>query len=561
MVSNIRFMNKIFRTSVLLLLIGCAAVSPPSGGPKDITPPSLLSVDPPSGTTNITSNFSVVLTFSERLDESTLDKAFRIAPVLDVPLDIQLKREKATVTFPDNLVIDQTYIITIDRDLMDEHKNRLDQTYQHAFSTGSEIAKGEIRGKIDNPYDKSSTLFLYRVNGNALDSLFTTNPDYYSESDDKGFYHFSFLEPGDYQVLAVGASVGPVPINPVRMSYGVHWKSPLTISSSTDTLRNVNMRVHRESTALNVVAAHMETRCRGVIRFTNPVSLKNQKQPSIVLQIEITGDTIIPELVHQYVDGSNEIHFHTSQLKPGEEVRLIISGIVDSLDQELELFKGEVAIPEADTSDLEIIHPAPGKTINIHPEQTFEIQFSDIVTVDMSDTLIRIQRKDGVFFSPIIIWDNPTQLTLVPEGGWESEKNYEVMLFGHHFIGPTGVPLPDSVVVFKVSVGKEVGYGGIMGFVLWEYSDNAVVAAKSIEKPQKIHQTDVNFDGSYEFKSLPSGFWLLSTFQDVNMDGRYSFGRAVEFQPSEPFLDYPDTVEVRANWIIEGITIKRGKKQ
>jgi len=554
-------MNKIFRTSVLLLLIGCAAVSPPSGGPKDITPPSLLSVDPPSGTTNITSNYSVVLTFSERLDESTLDKAFRIAPVMDVPLDIQLKREKATVTFPDNLDNDQTYIITISRDLMDEHKNKLDQTYQLAFSTGSEIAGGEICGKVENPYNKSSTLFLYRIHRNDLDSLFTSNPDYYSESDDKGFYHFSFLEPGDYQVLAVGASVGPVPINPARMPYSVHWNSPLKIASLTDTLRNVNMRVHREPTPLNVVAALMETHCRGVIRFTNPVSLKYQKQPSIVLRKEMNGDTVIPELVHQYVDGSSEIHFHTSQLKPNEEVRLIISGIVDSLDQELEWFEREVVVPEVDTSDLEIIHPGLGKSIHIHPEQTFEIQFSDIVTVDTSDTLIRIQGKDEVFFSPMLIWDNPTRLTVVPEGGWESEKNYEVMLFGHYFMGPTGVSLQDSVVVFKVSVGKEVGYGGIMGFVLWEYSDSAFVVAKSIEKPPKIHRTNVNFDGSYEFKSLSSGFWLLSTFQDVNMDGRYSFGRAIEFQPSEPFLDYPDTVEVRANWIIEGITITRGKKQ
>ena len=58
-------MKKIFIFN-LIIFFGCAAISPPPGGPEDKTPPQLLSSIPESGTYNLKGGFNVKLIFSEK---------------------------------------------------------------------------------------------------------------------------------------------------------------------------------------------------------------------------------------------------------------------------------------------------------------------------------------------------------------------------------------------------------------------------------------------------------------------------------------------------------------
>ena len=48
----------------------------------------------------------------------------------------------------DSLIKNQTYIISINRNLIDEHKVKIKQEIQLAFSTGEKIDHGSIKGKI-----------------------------------------------------------------------------------------------------------------------------------------------------------------------------------------------------------------------------------------------------------------------------------------------------------------------------------------------------------------------------------------------------------------------------
>jgi hypothetical protein len=46
----------------------------------------------------------------------------------------------------------------------------------------------------------------------------------------------------------------------------------------------------------------------------------------------------------------------------------------------------------------------------------------------------------------------------------------------------------------------------------------------------------------------------MGLFTDVNNDGLLTKGSLVPWIPPEPFLMFPDTVEARKNWDIEGVT-------
>ena len=58
----------LFKQLVFILFISCAAVMSPPGGPKDETPPELIEVTPPNGTTYFKGG-RVELLFSEYIDE------------------------------------------------------------------------------------------------------------------------------------------------------------------------------------------------------------------------------------------------------------------------------------------------------------------------------------------------------------------------------------------------------------------------------------------------------------------------------------------------------------
>ena len=125
----------------------CCYIQSPSGGPKDVTPPEIIKIMPPNGSVNI-KNKVIEITFSEYLDESSIDKSFRIFPKPINPFTINLKNPKLIIFLNDTLLNNQTYIVSINRNLSDERKVKLEQELQLAFSTGDKIDKGLISGKI-----------------------------------------------------------------------------------------------------------------------------------------------------------------------------------------------------------------------------------------------------------------------------------------------------------------------------------------------------------------------------------------------------------------------------
>ena len=236
----------------LLLLVSCAAIMPPPGGPKDETPPELVKVTPTDGTTYFEGG-KVELLFSEYLDESSFERAITVLPLLSQKPEIIFKGNRLIIYFPDSLSLNQTYIISISRDLSDEHKVKLSQGIQVAFSTGPQIDKGLISGLVD--YEKDASLNLWKIQ-NENDSLdfYKRIPDYVIDASSEGFYEFKFLSPGQYRIAAVDRLVAGTPIVPDRFVYGLSWVSNIELGSQ-DNIRNVNMKIPKMLGGIKMINA------------------------------------------------------------------------------------------------------------------------------------------------------------------------------------------------------------------------------------------------------------------------------------------------------------------
>ena len=118
---------------------------------------------------------------------------YGIADLKKAEPEIIYKGKRLHIYFPDSLLMDQTYIISINRDLTDEHRVNLSQGVQVAFSTGSEIDRGIISGTVQ--YSKDASLNLWKVqNDNDHLKFYQRVPDYVIDASSEGYYEFNLVD-------------------------------------------------------------------------------------------------------------------------------------------------------------------------------------------------------------------------------------------------------------------------------------------------------------------------------------------------------------------------------
>ena len=123
-----------------------------------------------------------------------------------------------------------------------------------------------------------------------------------------------------------------------------------------------------------------------------------------------------------------------------------------------------------------------------------------------------------------------------------------------------GKPAKDSVKVIRFQVVDENQLGSIKGKIETESTvekGNIIVTAIPLSsKTVRPYQRILPKPGTFEFNDLPEDKYLLSAFIDADSNGVYSYGKPFPFRPSERFVEYPDTLKVRARWPLEGVTIR-----
>ncbi|GIT40372.1 MAG: hypothetical protein Ct9H300mP9_2220 [Candidatus Neomarinimicrobiota bacterium] len=259
-----------------------AAIQAPPGGPKDIIPPKLVHAVPANGSIYFTGG-RVKLVFSEYLQENSAHNAIRIQPSLPEPLGIKYKGRTLGVDFPDSLIENQTYFISINRDLRDEHGVQLGQGLQIAYATGSEIDRGEINGKVY--YDKPVALHLWMVNSESdLTQFFSSPPDYVTDADNEGNYSFYHLSPGSYRLIGVDRSSAGLSLDPERMIYGLSWRNIVQLDSN-QVKDGINMRIAERSRKIKLIRGEWLGRYWGKLFFSDNISNMRNYCPYMLSKI------------------------------------------------------------------------------------------------------------------------------------------------------------------------------------------------------------------------------------------------------------------------------------
>lgn len=194
---------------LVVLLMACANIGTPDGGPYDETPPRVVRTSPRFGATS-TKATKIVLEFDENIQLSNaMDKVVISPPQANQP-EIEASGKKITIRLRDSLVANATYTIDFSDAISDNNEGNPMGDYAFAFSTGETVDTFQMSGHVLDASNlepiKGMLVGLYTMEGDTPlpDSVFRTKPfERVSRTDSRGHFVVKGVAPGNYRVFAL----------------------------------------------------------------------------------------------------------------------------------------------------------------------------------------------------------------------------------------------------------------------------------------------------------------------------------------------------------------------
>ena len=197
------------------LLLACASVGDPPGGPPDVAPPRIISIKPESG--SVVPNFddNLVIQFDETIEEqagtgrgsgstggvSGLAQLILLSPVAG---SVKVSWHRSTISVkPKEGWKRRVYRLEVLPGFFDLRRNRFDSAATIMFSTGPEIGQARLGG-IALKWIEQTILVRALIEAVPL-------PDtvgYLTVADSGGQFNFENLQPGRYIVYAMADENG-----------------------------------------------------------------------------------------------------------------------------------------------------------------------------------------------------------------------------------------------------------------------------------------------------------------------------------------------------------------
>ena len=538
---------------VITNLQSCATIKAPSGGPKDTTPPELIRSEPPQGTTGWTGG-KIRLFFSEYMSEASIERAFTIAPKLKEEWSMDFKGDVIEIDIQSELELNRTYIVTINRDLKDEHGVPIEKGFQIAFSTGNTIYSGELSGRVFDAEKVSVHLWEWRDDVHR-DSVYIENPEYIADAGDDGEFLFQYLSPGRYCILAVGRESAGEPFGLSILRIGVPTQESFFVQEKQPTT-GVIIKMKLIESPLKLTRTEIVDNRWGRLMFNK--SVKGFSMDGWIQFIQNDSVRLDPE-IFQDPQNENKLVFLLDSLI--SDVKTIIESkpIIDEYKVVMDSVRIKIKVPsEPDTTFLNILEPKERVTVN--PDRNGGPPVNIILTRPIKSAraifncnLIK-EKTDTI--PTIITWENPMVIKALPIDGWEDNSNYSLVFESLDTL--RYLSLEDTIYTLNIITKDRIGYGNLIGNIAEKNISKLSLDAISIENSSVRFPAVVYFPYTFEINTIPSSKYKLFFYEDSDGDEHYSYGEALPFKPSEWFHVYPDTIDIRANWDFEMKNIKLG---
>jgi hypothetical protein len=297
--------------AALLLLVvsvaSCANPVAPSGGPRDRTPPSVVRTDPVRDTVNVSTSTEVLrIEFSEYVERTSLPEALSVTPAFEERPQFSWSGRTVEIEFPSPLRDSTTYIFSFDATLSDARGVSLENPLTVAFSTGSKINRGQIRGQVVGGQGTSKSrvdVYAYALSPTAVGppQPLPDRPSYRTQTGEEGRFGFEYMREGRYYVVALrdnNRNRRP----DAREPAAVPPRVALHADSGAATVPVPWVLARNDTTAPTLQQVRPLSRQRLRLSFSEPVRLRTRapdawapKDSARGTRVEVQGVYVVPD--------------------------------------------------------------------------------------------------------------------------------------------------------------------------------------------------------------------------------------------------------------------------
>ncbi len=582
--------------AVALLVVACASIGSPDGGPYDETPPVFLGSTPEPFALGVKDK-RVTLKFDEFIKIEKAAEKVVVSPPQITPPVIKTSGKGIVVELDDSLKANTTYSIDFSDAIVDNNEGNPLGNFAFLFSTGDNIDTLAVSGTVLNAENLEPIKgILVGLHSDLADSAFTTKPfERVSRTDADGRFTIRGVAPGTYRAYALQDANQNyifdqksemiayldslvVPTTEIRMHQDTTWIDSLTI----DTIRTVP-RVHYLPEDL-VLTAFTETPTQRYLVKTERPELKKF---SVYFS---TGSDSLPQLTP--LNFADEDAYIVESSVDYDSItywmRDTLAYYQDTLSMALTYLYTDtlgLLVPRTDTLNLvakktraKILQEEEKKRKEAEkerekrmkrgdtiPEPTKKTQFLNIkinagasmdltanVTIDFTEPIVQINDTAIHLFKKVdTLWVDEPHLFRQRKhalmgyellGEWKPDMEYKMTLDSIAFTGMYGLHTKQQETTFKF---KTLDQYSTLFLTVANAQPNYMVQLLDGDKVARQQRVE---KGQADFYFLKPGTYHIRLFNDRNGNGVWDTGLYESKTQAEEVYYFPGSIKTRENW-------------
>ncbi len=526
-----RFFTFLFLFMIVAVLWQCARRGSPSGGPKDLTPPTLTKTEPDSMTTNFKAS-RIRLYFDEFIKLKDIQEQLIVSPPLKYQPDITPQggaSKYLEVKFKDTLRENTTYTLNFGQSVQDNNEGNPSSFLTYVFSTGDYIDSLDLTGAVKDAFKKKAddfiSVMLYEIDTAYTDStIFKRPPNYITNTLDSAvIFKLKNLKEGQYKLFAL-----------------------------KDEAKNNMFDQNVDKIAFLQDTINLPTDSTYVLTLFKEIPNYSMAVPSLVAKNRI--------IFGYYGDASDVEIKPITSIPDTVKTKILKDKDKDSLNFWFTPYEMDSIVFTATNERLKIIDTFTVKgrkvdtdSLRLNPNQNGSLNFNDPYFISantpisaVDSTLFFMTDQDSLavnFTTKLDTIDNKVDIDFTVE----PNQSYQLDLLPGAITDFFGQA--NDTISYYLSTSSYADYGnlrfnitgGDYPLIVQLTDENGVLKREIIATEPKV----------FEFNNLEPSKYLIRVIFDTNGNNKWDTGNFLKKQQPEKISYYPDVIEVRANWEME----------
>ena len=555
-------MKNIFFFVMFSFLIGCAQMSPLTGGYKDTIPPNLIASIPPENSTNINPN-QFYFAFDELIDASKLQESIIISPFYTGKKEVKYKKNEVLISFDTLFDENTTYIINFAGGISDVTEGNDLSNAKLIFSTGEYIDSASISGVIYNPNEnkrvEGALVGLYQ-DVDSLD-LFHKKPIYFTFSDESGKYEINNVKPDKYTIYAFIDENKSFIADFKNEAFGF-YENTVEVNNKTRKIKlNLNkedlseLRLIRNRSRGNVYEIIYSKKLEK-IRLVEGLNLKyslNDNKNLIIYKNPMVTDSLLVIIEAFDLSGNTSKDSIYVTFNDENEYKEDFNYTFNSY------FKKE--LEDTINFSINLNKPVLNKDLNYRfvldtikiPDSLYFFKlskelnsFEGLFKLNQNISSLFLDNHQNIYSKNL---KNDSLINLLNRYYQRINRNkISFMIEKGEVFSIEGDTLDQIKQDFTFN-GSDF-YGQINGTVFDTLGrKNLVTELISIDLKRVYKNRDVN--PKFNFINIPPGKYYLRIYNDINNNNMIDVGSILYKNPGEDIIYNENEIEIRSNWVIE----------